>query len=255
MVSTRRKESSVKRGASNEAVLELSSESSAAAGLEVANVESSINTPSQPDSSATASGTKGRQKLKRGGNMKKTVVIVAPPDKPKGGRKAKKTLKKLKTITIKKIDVISTPVVSNDVTTTRKYVRKQKTTKSIEETIAIPKKPIIESPILKLRAGARSGTRNYAVNAKTELFTGIDDIPRINALKKKLPPTANNNKTENRRQVRHMAVGEETTSINKFGETVIKVKLMTGILYIYRGGGTFATSGSSKRRAEFIRSK
>lgn len=103
------------------------------------------------------------------------------------------------------------------------------------------------------RTGARAGTRSsHGLNGSSELFTGIDDInrfpPSVAAQKKKL---LMQNKKKEQRQLRYMAVGDETTTVNKFGETVVKVKLLTGTLYIYKGN----PEGTAKRRAEFVRSK
>lgn len=129
-----------------------------------------------------------------------------------------------------------------------------------------PKKAIVETAIVATtaaatsalkkaspRTGARAGTRSsHGLNGSSELFTGIDDInrfpPSVAAQKKKL---LMQNKKKEQRQLRYMAVGDETTTVNKFGETVVKVKLLTGTLYIYKGN----PEGTAKRRAEFVRSK
>jgi hypothetical protein len=99
------------------------------------------------------------------------------------------------------------------------------------------------------RTGARAGTRSNAAN---DILTGIDDISRITpAVAGQKKKQLQQSKRKEQRQLRHMAVGEETTSVNKFGETVIKVKLLTGTLFIYKGNA----DGTAKRRAECVRSK
>jgi hypothetical protein len=219
--------------------------------------DGSTSSSPTPTTSIVSNG-KGKKKS----GKQKTVTIVAPPapapapvvpaPAAKGGRrkkgsapvkekvvpaKGKKTVSKQ----TKKVAAVPAPAPA---TTASASSSKSKGSMTVTATSTTTK----TSP----RTGARAGTRSNAAYSSSDILTGIDDIGRIPlaaaALKKK---QVQQSKKKEQRQLRHMAVGEETSTVNKFGETVVKVKLLTGTLYIYKGNA----EGTAKRRAEFVRSK
>lgn len=206
--------------------------------------ESSTDAASEDANSSGQQPAPAEKATKKVGRKQKTVKIVVPVKpvvKRKGGRTkgkggyrgGRKPAAQTATKATAKKAVLETAVVAP-------------TTVAPSATSNVAKKA---SP----RAGARAGTRSsHGINGASELFTGIDDInrfpPSVAAQKKKL---LMQNKKKEQRQLRYMAVGDETTTVNKFGETVVKVKLLTGTLYIYKGN----PEGTAKRRAEFVRSK
>lgn len=248
-------------------VLEPSSLSSSLNGVTVVTT-TSHDTSSSPSVAASAAGS-GKMKKTKGGKTQKTVTIVAPApptppptaaSKQVGGRKrsagatkAKKG-KKSKTKYTKKDAKTSATIAST--TSSNVTSSSSKATTKVGTSGAIAASSTKSSP---RTGGARAGTRSNAVHHPSSidnmLLTGIDDIilngrlpPAIAAQKKK---QVQQSKKKEQRQLRHMAVGDETTTVNKYGETVVKVKLLTGTLYIYKGNA----DGTAKRRAEFVRSK